>query len=106
MIVNGFHDTFKVDPRIDVDFGDGILTLNYDGSYTLFANKFIPMLNSFIDRVINEYHDATMYRYDYEDCFNAMIEDFETVNCPYWKHIVGPFNILFDASAFEEDKGV
>lgn len=104
MIVNGVDNELKLDPILDVDFRDGIFTLNYNGSYQLFLNKFVEMVNGFINRVINEYHDATMYRYDYEDCFNAMVADFETVNCPYWKHIVGPFNILFDTSAFEEDK--
>lgn len=106
MIVNSISNELEIDPNIDVDFEDGIFTLNYFGSYQLFLNKFVPMVNSFINRVINEYHDATMYRYDYKDCFNTMIEDFETVNCPYWKHIVGPFNILFDTSAFEEDENV
>ena len=59
MIVNGISDELKIDPTIDVDFGDGIFTLNYNGSYQLFLNKFVPMLNSFINRTINEYQDVT-----------------------------------------------
>lgn len=101
MIVNSISDELKIDPTIDVDFGDGIFTLNYCGSYKLFLNKYVTMVNSFVNRVINDYHDAIMYRYDYEDCFNAMIEDFETVNCPYLGKVI---KIQFDLSAFEEGK--
>jgi len=102
-IVNGYSNMWDSDPIIDVDFGDGgAFTLNYEGSYESFLKEFIPSLKDFFNGVIEEYHELTAHRNDYEDCFNTMIEDFETVNCPYWKRIVGPYNILFDTSAFEE----
>lgn len=60
MIVNGVDNELKLDPILDVDFRDGIFTLNYNGSYQLFLNKFVEMVNGFINRVINEYYDATV----------------------------------------------
>lgn len=60
MIVNGVSNGLERDPNIDVDFGDGIFTLNYFGSYRLFLNNYVSMVKSFTNRVINEYYDATV----------------------------------------------
>ena len=69
---------------LNVDFGDGsAFTLNYEGHYDSFLKEFIPNLKDFINDVIKEYYEITAQRNDYEDCFNTMIEDFKTVNCPY-----------------------
>ena len=59
MIVNGVDNESKLDPNIDVDFVDGIFTLNYFGSYRLFLNNYVSMVKSFMNRVINEYQDVT-----------------------------------------------
>lgn len=60
MIVNEISNEWEIDPIIDVDFGDGVFTLNYFGSYQLFLNNYVSMVKSFMNRVINEYHDATL----------------------------------------------
>ena len=100
-----YSNLWDADPILNVNFGDGgAFALNYEGRYESFLKEFIPNLKDFFNGVIEEYSELTAQRNDYEDCFDTMIEDFETVNCPYWKHIVGPFDILFDTSAFEEDE--
>lgn len=101
-IVNGYSNLCDSDPIIDVDFGDGgAFTLNYEGRYESFLKEFIPNLKDFFNGVIEEYGELTAQRNSYEDCFNAMITDFETVNSPYLSKVI---KIQFDPRAFEEDK--
>ena len=79
-----YSNLWDADSILNVDFGDGgAFMLNYEGRYDSFLKEFIPNLKDFVNDVIKEYHELTVHRNDYEDCFNTMIEDFETVNCPY-----------------------
>ena len=99
-----YSNLCDADSILNVDFGDGsAFTLNYEGHYESFLKEFIPNLKDFFNGVIEEYGELTAQRNDYEDCFDTMIEDFETVNSPYWRR-TGVIEIPFDIKAFEEDE--
>jgi hypothetical protein len=84
-----YSNLWDSDPILNVDFGDGsAFTLGYNGRYESFLKEFIPNLKDFFNGVIEEYHELTAHRSDYEDCFNTMISDFETVNTPYFQRTV------------------
>ena len=102
--IASYSNLLDSDPILNVNFVDGgAFALNYEGRYKSFLKEFIPNLKDFFNGVIEEYSELTAQRNDYEDCFNTMIADFETVDSPYWKN-TGVIEIQFDIKAFEEDE--
>ena len=103
-MITRYVDRTRGDTDIRAEFKHGYFELSFEGPSSVFVKDFESILGDFFAEVVEDYEDAVCHKHSYEDCFNTMISDFETVNCPYWKHMVGPFNIPFDTSAFEEDE--
>lgn len=68
---------------IKVNFEHGGLYLQYDGNINVFMNDFEGILDYFVKQVLDDYSQLVHKGPDCEDCFNAMIKEFETVECPY-----------------------
>ena len=70
------------DKSVCVEFEHGSLYLQYDGDLNVFMNDFEGILDYFVKQVLEDYNQVRKGS-NYEDCFDAMIKNFETVECPY-----------------------
>lgn len=75
-------------PEVTIRFEDYGFTLDYEGSDGEFLEEFESMLKLFTENVIKSYREFKNFDLDsrYESCFDFMVEDFETLDCPYWRY--------------------
>ena len=91
------------DESVCVEFEHGSLYLQYDGDLNVFMNDFEGILDYFVKQVLEDYSQVVHKGPDYEDCFNAMIKDFETVDCPYLGR-PSAIEIQFDRDSFSKEE--
>lgn len=60
-------------------------TLDYEGSDDEYWEEFESRLKMFSEKVIKSYREFKNFN-TYESCFDAMVKDFETLDCPYWRY--------------------
>lgn len=66
-------------------------TLDYKGSDDEYWEEFESMLKLFSEKVIKSYREFKNFVPDsyYENCFDAMVEDFEIHACPFGTLCIG-----------------
>lgn len=72
------------DPNITVQFMHGPFKLEFSGPQGYFKESFKGELERFAKKVARDYDDYFHITDRHADCFEAMIKDFETLECPYW----------------------
>lgn len=72
------------DPNLKVVFMAGPFKLEYNGPRGHFKDSFKGALDRFAKKVAKDYDDYFNITDQHADCFEAMIKDFETLECPYW----------------------
>lgn len=72
------------DPILKVVFMAGPFKLEYNGPQKYFKNSFKGALDRFAKKVAKDYDDYFYITDRHADCFEAMVKDFETLECPYW----------------------
>ena len=72
-------------PETKIRFEGYGFTLDYEGSDDEYLEEFESMLAKFYISVVKSYREFKNFNLDshYENCFDAMVEDFETRTCPF-----------------------
>ena len=77
------------EPKLRVEFMHGPFKLEYNGPQNYFIESFKGALERFAKKVAEDYDDYFNITDHHADCFEAMIKDFETLECPYWSGKLG-----------------
>lgn len=72
------------DSNIKVEFMQGPFKLEFSGPQGYCKESFKGELERFAKKVARDYGDYFDITDRHADCFEYMIKDFETLECPYW----------------------
>ena len=86
-----YDNTTNIFPIIRARFEEYGFTLDYEGSSDEYNEEFLSMVRFFFENVTNSYLEYKHWRPPHKECFEAMIEGFETKECPYKKVVDNPF---------------
>ena len=82
-----YDNTTSIFPIIRARFEEYGFTLDYEGSVDEYNEEFLSMVGLFLKHVKSSYLEYKRWTPPYKDCFEDMIDGFETKECPY-KRIV------------------
>lgn len=89
------------DPTLKVEFMAGPFKLEYNGPQNYFKESFKGAFERFAKKVAKDYDDYFHITDRHADCFEAMIKDFVTLDCPYWS---GKLDVSFGIKEDSNDQ--
>ena len=75
-------------PELNVKFAHGPFDMDYHGLQSTFVKHFKEDFTAFYEKVMHDYDEVTGRSNDFENCFDAMIEDMTEIDYRPWTKVI------------------